>query len=81
MMMMKSRKVFQAPNALVQLGQSKTNCHSYIIYLNETLICIASNEWEESVGCLSMASRDWIQANQVLVRVTRPLWLEAASTN
>ena len=36
-MILKNRKVFQSPNAMVTLGQSKTNCHSYSMYLNETL--------------------------------------------
>ena len=50
---------------MVTLGQSKTNCHSYSIYLNECLLAIASNEWQEMVDLLSRASRDWIHANQV----------------
>ena len=79
-MILRNRKVFQCPNAMVTLGQSKTNCHSYSIYLNETLLAIASNEWQESVDALSRASRDWIHANQVYVKVTRPLWQAAAAT-
>ena len=79
-MILRNRKVFPAPNAMVTLGQSKTNCHSYSIYLNETLLAIASNEWQESVDALSKASRDWIHANQVYIRVTRPLWLESTAT-
>ena len=71
-MILRNRKVFQCPNAMVTLGQSKTNCHSYSIYLNETLLAIASNEWQESVDALSKASRSWIHANQVYVKVTRP---------
>ena len=74
-MVLRNRKVFQCPNAMVTLGQSKTNCHSYSIYLNETLIAIASNEWQENVEALSRASRDWIEANQVYIKVTRPLWV------
>ena len=64
---------------MVTLGQSKTNCHSYSIYLNECLLAIASNEWQEKVDLLSRASRDWIHANQVYVRVTKPLWHEATA--
>ena len=79
-MVLRNRKVFQCPNAMVTLGQSKTGCHSYSIYLNETLLAIASNDWQESVEKLSRASRDWIEANQVYVKVTRPLWVETAAT-
>ena len=73
-MVLRNRKVFQAPNAMVELGQSKTNCHSYQCYLNDTLLCIASNSWTAAVDACSAASREWIKANQVLVQVTRPLW-------
>ena len=71
-MILRNRKVFQCPNAMVTLGQAKTNCYSYSIYLNESFLTIASNELQESVDCLSRASRDWIHADQVYVKVTRP---------
>ena len=76
-MVLRNRKVFQAPNAMVELGQSKTNCHSYSCYLNETLLCIASNSWSVAVDACPAASRDWIKANQVLIKITHPLWREA----
>ena len=77
---LKNRKVFQCLSAMVTLGQSKTNYHSYSIYVNETPLAIASNEWQESVDALSRASRHWTHANLVYVKVTRPLWYEAAAT-
>ena len=70
-------RLCEAPNAMVELGQSKTNCHSYSCYLNETLLCIASNSWSVAVDACPAASRDWIKANQVLIKVTRSLWREA----
>jgi len=70
-----NRKLFQAPNALVQMAQSKTSCHMYQVYLNDTLICICSNSWQSQVDQLPASCRDWIMANQVLLRVTRPLWI------
>ena len=75
-MVLRNRKVFQAPNAVLELGQSKTNCHSYQCYLNSALLCIASNGWQAAVDALPPASRKWIEANQVLVSVTRPLWVQ-----
>ena len=80
-MVLKNRKVFQAPNALLELGQSKTNCHSYQIYLNNTLLCIASNAWGIAVDALPAASRKWIEANQVLITVARPLWKGTATSS
>ena len=73
-----NRKLFQAPNAFVQVAQSKTSCHSYSVYLNDTLIVICSNSWEEHVSRMDTDGRNWIEANQVLARVTSPLWVERA---
>ena len=39
----KNRKVFQAPNAVIKLGQSETNPLCYQCYLNNALRAIASN--------------------------------------
>ena len=69
------RKLFQAPNAFVQLAQSKTSCHSYNVYLNDTLIAICSNSWEQQLARCDEDARSWITANQVLIQVARPLWL------
>ena len=79
-MVLKNRKVFQAPNAILELGQSKTNCHSYQVYLNNVLFVIASNGWADEVDALPASSRKWIEANQVLVNVTRPLWVETPAS-
>ena len=79
-MVLRNRKVFQAPNAVLELGQSKTNCHSYRVYLNGVLFVIASNGWADDVLALPPSSRKWIEANQVLVNVTRPLWLPSPAS-
>lgn len=79
-MVLKNRKVFQAPNAVLELGQSKTNCHSYQVYLNNVLFVIASNGWVDEVGALPPSSRKWIEANQVLINVTRPLWVDTPAS-
>ena len=75
-MVLRNRKVFRCPNSMVTPGHSKTNCHSYSIYLNETLPSIVPNEWQETVDAWSRASRDWSYANQVNVKVTTPLWVK-----
>jgi len=73
-MVLRNRKLFQCPNALVQLGQSKTNCHSYSVYLNDTLLIICSNSWACGVSRSPAAEADWIRANQVLITITEPMW-------
>ena len=80
-MVLKNRKVFQAPNTLVDLGESKTNGHSCKVYLNDTLLCIASNSWASTVEDQPAASRAWIQANQVHFKVSRPLWVEKTASS
>ena len=70
-----SRKLFQAPNSMVQLAQSKTGCHSYEVYLNDCLLVISSNHWVEALAKLSHSESAWLEANQVLIKVTRPLWV------
>ena len=80
-----NRKLFQSPNAMVQIAQSKTGCHSYSVYLNDALLVISSNHWSEALSRLPHSEAAWLEANQVLIRVTRPLWVpkqaEAASSS
>ena len=73
-MVLTNRKLFQAPNAFVQLGQSKTGCHQYSVYMNDALIVIASNHWREALASMPHSQASWIEANQVLITVTKPLW-------
>ena len=74
-MVLLNRKLFQAPNSMVQLAQSKTGCHSYSVYLNDALLVISSNHWVEALAQLKRSESAWLEANQVLIQVTRPLWL------
>jgi len=73
-MVLRNRKMFQCPNAMVQLAQSKTSCHSYEVYLNDTLLIICSNSWSISVSQSPAVEASWIIANQVLVTITEPMW-------
>ena len=42
-MVLKYKKLFQCPNALVQIGFSATNVFSYSVYMHRCLLVIASN--------------------------------------
>ena len=75
-----NRKFFQAPNSMVQLAQSKTGCHSYSVYLNDALLVISSNHWVEALAQLKRSESAWLEANQVLIKVTRPLWVRRQQT-
>ena len=70
-----NRKLMMAPNSQVQLAQSKTGCHSYNVYVNDALLVISSNHWVEALAQLKPSESAWLEANQVLIKVTRPLWV------
>ena len=74
-MVLLNRKLFQAPNSMVLLAQSKTGCHSYEVYLNDALLVVSSNHWFEALAKLLPSESAWLEANQVCIRVTRPLWV------
>ena len=74
-MVLANRKLFQACNSLVQVAQSKTACYAYCVYLNEALLVVSSNHWVEAFSRLPMSEARWLEANQILVKVTRPLWI------
>ncbi len=74
-MVVRNKKLFQAPPDPVQLGQSSTNCFAYTISVHQCLLVVASNKWAAELEDLSEADRAWLQANQAYVHVTEPLWL------
>ena len=70
------RRLFQAPNCQVIIGQSPTNQSCYPVYLNETAIIICSNSWHTELPALCESDAGWIRANMVFVQVSEPLWKE-----
>ena len=79
-MVLKNRKLFQAPNALVTLGTSPTNRDAYSVYLNDTLLVICSNSWNLQVSLAPSVDAEWVRKNQVYVGVSEPLWVDAPET-
>ena len=79
-MIVRNRKMFQCPNAWVQLGMSATNCHSYSVYLNNCMLVICSNSWASQLSATPMEGAQWVMANQVYVQVSEPLWVKARGT-
>ena len=76
-MVLKNRKLFQAPACLIDLGHSPTGRDVYRVFLNDAVLVIASNKWTDEVASLESASdRAWIIANQVLVVVTESMFQE-----
>jgi hypothetical protein len=73
-MVVRNKKLFQAPPDPVQLGQSSTNCFAYAICVHQCLLVVASNKWSAELQELSEEDQAWLQKNQVYVHVQEPLW-------
>jgi hypothetical protein len=76
-LVLQERKLFQCPACWVQLGASPTGAHVYKVWVNDCLMIVGSNTWSEQLRQTPKADADWIEANQVLVKVKRPLWQAA----
>ena len=70
------RRLFQAPNCQVVIGQSPTNQSCYPVYLNDTALVVCSNSWGMELTALPESDASWIRANMVFVQVTEKLWVE-----
>ena len=75
-MVLKNRRLFQAPNTPVVVGSSPTNSLAYELYLGDTLMVVASNNWEQELAALPESQRAWLQANMVFVSVKEKLYKE-----
>ena len=73
-MVVRNKKLFQAPPDPVQLGQSSTNCFAYAICVHQCLLVVASNKWAKELADMPQEDRDWLIKNQVYVDVQEPLW-------
>ena len=69
------RKLFQAGTDLVTLGTRSTIRNTYTVFVHRVRFVCVSNNWAASLQRLSAADRSWVEANSVLVRCDRPLWV------
>ena len=74
---LRQKKLFQCPPALVQLGTSATNAFSYQVWLHQKLLVVCTNTWFEELQKLGAADRNWLVDNSVVVHVTEPLYVRA----
>ena len=79
-MVLRNRKMFQCPNAHVQLGMSATNVHCYSVYLNNCMLVVCSNSWAHQLTVTPSEGADWIKANQVYIHISKPLWEQTGDT-
>ena len=75
-MVIRCKRLFQAPVGLVNLGLSATNCNAYQVMVHRKRLIVCSNTWSAEVMSLPAIDATWILANSVVVSVTTPLWEE-----
>ena len=77
-MVLRQRKLFQAPPTSVRLGCSTTNCFAYDVFVSVVAMIIAWNTWVSDVKRLKkLEDHRWLRDNAIVVEVgDRPLWKE-----
>ena len=78
-MVLKNRRLFQAPNVPVTIGTSPTNQAAYDVFLHHTMLVLCSNSWTQQLLTTPAGEAAWITANQVLVSVTEPMFAASSS--
>jgi len=73
-MVIRCKRLFQAPMGFVNLGLSATNCYGYQVMVRRKRLVICSNSWSHEVMALTAADAAWMFANSVLVIVKEKLW-------
>ena len=69
-MVLRQKKLFQAPPASVRLGCSTTNCHAYDVFVSGVAMIIASNTWVSDVEALKKPEdRRWLADNSFVVSI------------
>ena len=78
-MVLRCKKLFQAPDQWVSMSHSQTNCHSYQVWMHGCMLIVCSNRWSQELTRLSECDRSWLVQNSVHVQVDSPLWVDTDS--
>ena len=78
-LVLRCKRLFQAPPIEVCLGMSATNCMAYKVNVYRKRLTIASNRWSLEVAAAKKCDADWISDNSVHIKVERPLWVQPPS--
>ena len=71
---LRQKKLFQAPAVKVALAASVTGCYSYTVWVHQKLLVVCSNVWHLELRGLPSEDRDWLQSNSLVYTVEQPLW-------
>ena len=75
---LRQKKLFQAPAVKVSLAASVTSCYAYTVWLHQKLFVGCSNVWHHELRLLPLEDRDWLLSNSLVHTVEKPLWMEDA---
>ena len=63
-LVVRNKRLFQAPAEWVQLGLSATNMYSYRQWVHRVKIVVCCNDWIAGLLLLSPSEREWIYENR-----------------
>ena len=76
---LRQKKLFQAPAVKVALAASVTGCYSYSVWVHQKLLVVCSNVWHHELRSLPQEDREWLVCNSLVYTVEVPLWMEDAA--
>ena len=76
---LRQKKLFQAPAAKVSLAASATGCYSYSVWVHQKLLVVCSNVWHHELRSLPHEDVEWLVSNSLVYSVDRPLWTQDAA--
>jgi len=79
-MILRHKKLFQAPPEIVVVGSSATNCFALRLVCYRKMMIICSNRWAHELASLIEEDRAWLQENAVCIEVRKPLWVPATAS-
>ena len=74
-LIVRNKKLMQGPAEPVELGSTQSNMYTYFVYVCKKKLIVSSNKWAEQLQELSESDRSWLEANQIYISVTEPLFI------
>ena len=68
-MVIRQKKLFQAPPGFVSMGNSVTNCHAYTVMVSGTKMVVCSNAWTSLLNKETDEDKAWLIHNSVHLNV------------
>ncbi|CAL1129654.1 unnamed protein product [Cladocopium goreaui] len=73
-LVLKHKKLFQAPPAEISLGHSATGMYVYRIWVWNVALIVTSNVWTTELEQLAAEDREWLEGNAILIQCSQPLY-------